>query len=199
MNKVVKLVNDWAKFEEVHPDGEMVDFCRYILIKDREGNNGYTTQDKLDPQDLYSKFSKLVGRIAKIHMNLSLAILKEYNINSFEDFPFLHSIAMLGNPRKTDVITANYIELSSGLLIIDRLKKNGWIIENNNETDKRSKRISLSTKGKKVFKEVQVRMSEFNQQCFGAISDDDISLCMRLMSPIEKTLSTSWTTRKTEK
>ncbi|MEZ2444188.1 MarR family winged helix-turn-helix transcriptional regulator [Chitinophaga sp. RCC_12] len=192
MNKTVDLVNHWAAFEKAHPQGEILDFCRYMLTKKREDKPNQHFLGGAVPPDPHSKLAKLIGRIAKIHVVLSLPILKEHGINSFEDFAFLNSIFKLENPRKTDVINSNFIELSSGLLIIDRLRKNGWISEKDDDADKRSKRLSISSKGKKVLEQVYKRMAELNKQCFGNISDDDIMLCIQLMSPVESALMASW-------
>jgi DNA-binding MarR family transcriptional regulator len=192
MNKTVDLVNHWAAFEKAHPQAEILDFCRYMLTKKSEDKPYSDFLGGAIPPDLHSKLAKLIGRITKIHIVLSLPILKEHGINSFEDFAFLNSILKLENPRKTDVITSNFIELSSGLLIIDRLRKNGWISEKDDEIDRRSKRLLISAKGKKVLEKVYERMAELNLQCFGSIPDDDIMLCIQLMSPIESALTDSW-------
>jgi DNA-binding MarR family transcriptional regulator len=192
MNKTVDLVNHWAVFEKGHPDAEILDFCRYMLVKEREDKEDQEFLGGAVPPDLYSKFAKLIGRITKIHAGLSLPVLKEHGISSFEDFAFLNSVYKLEQPRKTDVINTNFIELSSGLLIIDRLKKNGWISEKGDEVDKRSKRLSILPKGKKVLELVYKRMAELNQQCFGNILDDDIMLCIQLIAPVEAALITSW-------
>lgn len=192
MNKTVELVNHWAVFEKGHPNAEILDFCRYMLVKEREDKEDHEFLGGAIPPDLHSQFAKLIGRIAKIHTGLSLPILKEHGISSFEDFAFLNSVYKLEQPRKTDVINTNFIELSSGLLIIDRLKKNGWISEKGDEVDKRSKRLSILPKGKKVLELIYKIMAEFNQQCFGDIADDDIALCIQLIAPLEAALMTSW-------
>lgn len=196
MNRTVDLVNYWAAFEKAHPKAEILDFCRYMLVKEREDKQARGFLGGAVPPDLHSKFAKLIGRITKIHVGLSLPILKEFGVNSFEDFAFLNSIYKLENPRKTDVINTNFVELSSGLLIIDRLKKNKWTIEKNDAIDKRSKRLSISPKGRKVLEQVYKRMAELNQQSFGDIADDDVMLCIQLMSPVEAALTTSWLAKK---
>jgi DNA-binding MarR family transcriptional regulator len=192
MNKTVDLVNHWGVFEKGHPDAGILDFCRYMLIKEREDKEDKEFLGGAIPPDLHSKFAKLIGRITKIHIALSLPVLKEHGISSFEDFAFLNSVYKLEQPRKTDVINTNFIELSSGLLIIDRLKKNGWISEKNDEVDKRSKRLSILPKGKKVLEQVYERMAGLNRQCFGNIPDDDIALCIQLIAPMEAALMASW-------
>jgi DNA-binding MarR family transcriptional regulator len=192
MNRTVDLVNQWAVFEKDHPDAGILDFCRYMLVKEREDKENQEFLGGAVPPDLHSKFAKLIGRITKIHAVLSLPVLKEHGISSFEDFAFLNSVYKLEQPRKTDVINTNFIELSSGLLIIERLKKNGWISEKGDEFDKRSKRLSILPKGEKVLELVYKRMAELNQQCFGDIPDDDIVLCIQLIAPVEAALMTSW-------
>jgi DNA-binding MarR family transcriptional regulator len=192
MNSTVELVNQWAAFEKEHPGAAITDFCRYMLIKEKQQAEDPGFLGGVIPPDLHSRFAKLIGRINKIHVSVSLPLLREYAINSFEDFAFLNSINKLERPRKTDVINSNFVELSSGLLIIGRLKKNGWISEKGDETDKRSKRLSLSTKGRKVLEQVYKRIGELNKQCFKDLSDDDIMICLKLLSPIEAALTTTW-------
>lgn len=191
-NRTVELVNHWADFEKTHPDASMLDFCRYMLIKEREDNADEQFLGGVVPPDLYSKLAKLVGRISKMHAGLVLPILKENGISSFEDFAFLNSVFNLKQPRKTDVINSNFIELSSGLLILDRLKKNGWISEKEDDADKRSKRLSILPKGKKLLEVVYKRMAVLNKECFGNIPDDDIMLCVKLIGPAEASLMALW-------
>jgi DNA-binding MarR family transcriptional regulator len=192
MNKTIDLVNHWGEFEKGHPGAEILDFCRYMLVKERANKDDEEFLGGAVPPDLHSQFAKLVGRIAKIHTGLSLPVLKEHGISGFEDFAFLNSVYKLEQPRKTDVINTNFIELSSGLLIIDRLIKNGWISEKSDEIDKRSKRLSILPEGKKVLELVYKRMAELNQQCFGDIPDDDLMLCIQLIAPVESALMISW-------
>jgi hypothetical protein len=81
------------------------------------------------PADKASLLIKLMGRISRLHTLQALAAFKESGLNSFDEFLYLSSVAYMTNPKKTDVISAHFNELSSGLLILDRLKKSGLILE----------------------------------------------------------------------
>ena len=66
-----------------------------------------------------------------------------------------------GQQRKTDLIANNHMEMSSGIEIIRRLLKNGWISEEWNPEDRRSKYVSISAAGKRLIGEWQLQVDEF--------------------------------------
>jgi hypothetical protein len=88
----------------------------------------------------------------------------------------LNDIAANDEPKKTEVIFANFNELSSGLLILDRLKKAGLITE----------------KGTAVLRECYLKLNEINHAIFEEMPEDDMLLCVQLLSPTESRISTKW-------
>jgi predicted transcriptional regulator len=195
MNKTAVLVKEWAEFEERYPEATIEDFCRFFLISKREKEKqGFL--GGIVPPDLESILAKIMGRIAKLHMAYAAPALKECGINNFEDFMFLNSVYKLREPRKTEVIYQNFNELSSGLLIIDRLKKSGFITEENDKEDKRSKRLKTTEAGVEILKKCYGRMFDLNKLFFNDISVDDMQLCIQLITPVEVKFSALWLQHK---
>lgn len=192
MNKTVELVNEWGNFEKEHPDAHILDFCRYMLGKQTENAGKENYLGGAIPPDHFSQVAKMLGRISKIHASVALPLLKKHGINSFEDFAFLNTIYRMGQPRKIDVINSNFVELSSGLLILERLKKSRWIDEKTDDNDKRSKRLNILPKGKEVLEQVYKHMAVLNQQCFGVVPADDLALCVLLLGPVEAAMAELW-------
>ena len=129
MNKAVELLNRWASYEEENPKADLVQFCQAYLVSQQPKTSLATFWQSPVPPNKASMLIKLIGRISKLHTLHALAAFKECGLNSFDEFLYLSSIAYMTNPKKTDVITAHFSELSSGLLILDRLKKSGLILE----------------------------------------------------------------------
>jgi DNA-binding MarR family transcriptional regulator len=192
MNKTVELVNAWGQYEATHPNATIDDFCHsYIMGKRAIEKNKKAFAGNVPP-DTYSKIAKLVGRIAKLHSAYAILILKECGLNSLDEFLYLSSIAKMESPKKTKVIYENFNELSSGLLILERLKDKCVVVEEGDEGDKRSKRLKLSKKGITLLNQCYKQMGMLNEWFFKSISKEDIDLCIHLLSTVEADFSSRW-------
>ncbi|MCB0852054.1 MAG: winged helix DNA-binding protein, partial [Bacteroidetes bacterium] len=96
-----------------------------------------------------------------------------------------NNIENLEKPKKIDVINANFNELSSGLLILERLKKKNLLADSPDPDDKRSRLISLTTEGKEKLYNCYKLLGKLNQVIFKEMKADDILLCIKLLKPIE--------------
>ena len=86
--------------------------------------------------------------------------------------------------------------LSSGLLIIDRLKKYGYVVETNDTEDKRSKRLTLTPAGLMILQNCYKQMEELGNLFFDTLSEDDMRLCIQLLKGIEIRFSDLWPKHK---
>jgi predicted transcriptional regulator len=198
MNKTVELVNAWAEYEMTYPNATIDDFCHAYIMKRKAIEKSEKAFAGIIPPDSYSKMAKMIGRISKMHSTYALIFLKECGLNSLDEFLYLSSIAKLQAPRKTKVIYENFNELSSGLLILDRLKSKGFIIEKDAEDDKRSKLLKLSPKGTALLNKCYKQMGILNEWFFKNVSKEDIDLCIHLLSDVEAGFSERWLEDKTK-
>ena len=196
MNKTVELVNNWGDFEQKHPKGNIEDLCRHYLAKQ--------AQQKVDGQlvgGVVPSFSeglllKIIGRIQKLNMNYANLALKGTDLNQIEEFGVMQTIKKDKNPRKTDVIYANLLELSSGTDMLTRLKKRGLITEYDDKEDKRSKRIVLTEKGEETIEAAKLRIFKNAKLLMNDLSEDDKALCIQLLKNIEIKFSELWQKHK---
>lgn len=192
MNKMVELLNLWASYEEQNPKADIAQFCQAYLVSQEPKTNPATFWHSPVPPDQVSLLIKLMGRITKLHTLQSIAAFKECGLNSFEEFLYLSSVAYMANPKKTDVISAHFNELSSGLLILDRLKKAGLIQEQGDELDKRTKRLTITNKGQTQLEACYRKLKEVNELCFGELAEEQVDLCVHLLQPVEASLVKQW-------
>lgn len=198
MNKTVELVNAWGEYEALHPNATIDDFCHAYIMGKRASEKSKKAFAGIVPPDTYSKIAKMIGRIAKLHSTYAIIVLKECGLNSLDEFLYISSIAKTEAPKKTKVIYENFNELSSGLLILDRLKKKGFVIEEGDEEDKRSKRLKLSKKGNALLTKCYQQMGNLNEWFFKNISKEDLDLCIHLLSDVEVNFSSRWLEDKTK-
>ena len=198
MNKTVELVNEWAAFEENHPNEGLDAFCRHYLISKREKEGGNKFLGGIVPPKKPSMLTKLLVKIVRIHnVYLNLAT-KDVGIKQAEEFYFLSVIKNLKLPRKTEVIYHTVNELSNGLNILNSLIKQGYITEENDEDDKRSKRVSITTKGEKILLVCYEKIQMVSELMFLELSDDDILLCIQLLKNVELKFSGQWLQHKSK-
>lgn len=191
-NKTVALVNEWALFEEQHPNAEIADFCRFYLSR----------QDHLLPnKDLVGGvippfndglMMKIIGRIGKLNMYYSNLALKDTPLNQIDEFGLLVTIRQEKNPKKTEAIYSNLFELSSGTDILNRMLKKGLIREEIDEEDKRAKRISLTEKGEEAYQLCLQRVTKNATMMTSQLGQDEKKLIIHLLKDIEIKFSALW-------
>jgi DNA-binding MarR family transcriptional regulator len=192
MNKTVELVNRYAEFEESYPDAGIGDFCRHYIASQRNKESLGNLFDGEIPPRADIILTKLMDRIARIHMIYIQIAMKGMKIRHFEEFSLLSAIANLKNPRKTEVIYHTINELSTGLNLLAVMKKRGYINEQDDSEDKRSKRLSLTSKGKKILEGCYERFSKIPELLFKGINNEDIQLCIQLLKNVDLKFSKKW-------
>lgn len=96
--------------------------------------------------------------------------LKDTELKGLHDFTFLATLVSAGDLRKTDLIATNMLEFSPGMEVIRRLLRNGFIEDYDNPEDGRSRRVSITEKGKKVFEQALLQMEKVNRIVAGNLS-----------------------------
>lgn len=188
MNKTVLLVNEWASFEESHPNADLDEFCRYYLTKQRsERDMGKPFNGQGVPPTAKTFLIKLLGYIVRVfetYMKNALSDVPE--IRQPEDFYFLNSINFRGECRKTDVITGFLLGLSTGIDVLNRLLDNGLIAERTDPEDKRAKLVSITELGQTVLFKCYARAQKVSEIVFSSLSDDDAKLVAQLLKGVEQ-------------
>jgi DNA-binding MarR family transcriptional regulator len=192
MNKTAELVNYYAAFENSHPDSSIEDFCRYHLAsKGNKETLGNLFDGEIPPRsDII--ITKLIDRIARIHMIYIQIAMKGMKIRHFEEFSLLSAIANLKAPRKTEVIYHTINELSTGLNLLAGMRKRGYLDERDDPEDKRSIRLSLTPKGKKILDGCYKRFAKIPELLFKDMKEEDILLCIQLLKNVDLRFSRVW-------
>ena len=185
MNKTVFLVNAWAGFEEKNPTAGIADFCRHFLNEEKKQNKTGPFLGGMVPPGTKGTLARLIGRIAKLNTLNIESHLMAAGIKSLEEFQFLNTIHYIKSAKKTDVIYRNFVELSTGLLILNRLKAKRFIVETADVDDQRTKRLSLTDTGFELLKKCRTQMQSSHQLFFSEMAEEDIETCTTLLSGLE--------------
>ncbi len=192
MNKTVEIVQQWVDFEAKNPAGTLEDFCRTYL-SEKEKNKSMT-QDLPSSSDCKLTYSltKVINRLSKLWMYFTLNAMKPMGLSSFDEFVFLYTVEQSKSIRKKDLIYMHFIEISSGLLVIERLIKKGFLKERTDDLDKRSKQVSLTQKGNDTLKTCDVALSKVAESLYGEMPEEEMQLCIQYLSPVENSIAQKW-------
>ena len=72
--------------------------------------------------------------------------------STFMDYQFLFVLAEHGEMTKSQIISYNFMEMSTGVEVVKRLIKHEWLSEKENPKDKRSKLVSITEEGNELVK-----------------------------------------------
>lgn len=187
MNKTVFLVNEWAEFEQNHPDAGIEEFCRYYLTLQRSkkemGQNFAGGAVPPVPKSFLMKLIGFIGRVSMAYYDRSFESIPE--IKQKDDFFFLNIIKNSGDSRKTDVINQHMLGLSTGIDTLNRLLAQELITEHPDPTDKRAKLLRITPKGIEVLYKCYHAAQKVNEIILHDMSDDDVQLCIQLLRGVE--------------
>jgi len=198
MNKTVELVNEWAGFEQRHPDADIGDFCRHYLISQREKDRKMPLEGGDIPWHPNGLLLKMMGRINKLNLIFAAKALEGTGVDQLEEFGMLLTVRRLKTPRKTEIIYANIFELSSGTDMLNRLREKGFIKEYADKEDRRSKRVSLTPAGEKTISLCAERMQKCAGMMLADMNEEDIKLCTQLLKNVEIKFAALWQQHKSD-
>lgn len=187
MNKTVQLVNEWAAYEQQHSNADLEDFCRYYLTVQRSkrevGPNFAGGGVPPHPKSFLMKLIGFLCRASSVFYEKAFAHIPE--IRQKEDFYLLNIILNKDESRKTEVIIAQMLGMTTGIDTLNRLLAAGLIQERPDPTDKRAKLLSITEQGREVLGRCYVAAQKVNDAILYGLSDEDIRLCIQLLREVE--------------
>lgn len=146
MTELVKLITAWEDYVQKNRNASATEFCMYFLAKESNAE----LFGGLTPPDLDTVFAKLIGRLAGMHTAYSKMALQEMPGFELEWFYFLNAVYQLKEVKKTRVIQYNFTEQTTGIDILNKLTRLGYISERTDPDDRRAKLVRITSEGEKA-------------------------------------------------
>ena len=157
LNLIIDILTELDTFQKIQPSTQtsLEDFRLYLNQKAYEKETPRNLSDKfeLEVNDLENEIAKQVIMLGRYSKHLIKKSLENHRDLVNEDFTYLFRLMDYPSLTKMQLIEKNAHEKQSGIEIIKRLVRNGLFEETPDKDDKRSTRISVTEKGKKVFTE----------------------------------------------
>jgi DNA-binding MarR family transcriptional regulator len=112
-------------------------------------------------------------------------VLRESHLQTPDEFSFLITLMTYESLSKSELITKQVMEKTSGSEVIRRLIKRGLIVESADEDDKRSVRVSITRAGREEILKILPLMSKVSNIVVGNLSNKEINTLSYLLKKLD--------------
>ncbi|MBO6200728.1 MAG: winged helix-turn-helix transcriptional regulator [Chryseobacterium sp.] len=135
------------------------------------------------PESVISTLIVHLNRYAKTYSKSAIA---DSDFNTQEEFIYLINLKAFGTMTKMELIKKNLQDKSTGILIINRLIKQGWIEQTNSETDKRSKVLRITDKGHLALENQMEKIRNATNIVTGDLNHSEKMELIRILDKLDK-------------
>jgi DNA-binding MarR family transcriptional regulator len=142
----------------------------------------HSQKEKRTPPNNISILLVLMYRYVRVYIKKAL---KDSPIQTADEFSFLITLTTYESMTKTELITSQIMEITSGTEIIKRLLKQELIREFADPVDKRSVRVAITDKGKKELSATFPGMNVVAKIVIGSLSQPEIKTLYYLLNKLD--------------
>jgi DNA-binding MarR family transcriptional regulator len=124
----------------------------------------------------------MMNRYAKWYIK---KVLKDSLLQTPDEFSFLISLMTYDSLSKSELITKQIMEKTSGTEIINRLVKRGMIFETADQNDKRSIRVSITRSGREEILRILPLMTNVTEIVVGNLGVEEINTLSYLLKKLD--------------
>jgi MarR family transcriptional regulator, lower aerobic nicotinate degradation pathway regulator len=161
------------------------DWMFQSFLKAKGEKNETKERDYADGNEKNINLSVLIGTLFRYVKSYSKKVFETSAVQTIDEFTYLAILLNDGNMSKSELISRNVHEKTTGMEIIRRLINHNFIIQTNDPNDKRSQIIAITDTGKieifKLFKE----MSKVSTIVSGNLSNQEKTILSYLLEKLD--------------
>jgi DNA-binding MarR family transcriptional regulator len=124
----------------------------------------------------------LMNRYAKWYIK---KVLRGSLLQTPDEFSYLITLMTYDSLNKSELITKQIMEKTSGIEVINRLVKRGMIFETANQNDKRSIRVSITQSGREEILRILPLMTKVTEIVVGNLNAEEINTLSYLLKKLD--------------
>jgi len=161
---IIKDIVNWLEEYQKEEYTDELSLESFILwLNSRLFSDSYAEKSKQSSEMLDMELSFLLVMQSRYYKTYAKRVLGESELTSPDGFSFLYHLSHTDSFRKMELIKMHHLEPPSGIEVLKRLLKKGFIAESDDAEDKRAKRITITEKGKKELQSIMPKMKEVFQ------------------------------------
>jgi len=156
--------------------------CQELVMREISGENkGWFRDEYRNAASDISILIVLMNRYAKSYIK---KVLIGSNLQTPDEFSFLITLMTYDNLTKSELITKQVMEKTSGTEVLRRLIKKGMIAEAADKNDKRSIRVSITQLGSEEIIKMLPLMSKVTKIVVGNLTSEEINTLSYLLKKL---------------
>jgi DNA-binding MarR family transcriptional regulator len=184
MKTVINLLEKFQEYsEKTSQEPNLHDFGVWLQATQRD-NSRYTFDKRGIPVD--PMIGYYLGNLMGFSEAWSKLALESLPLKSLTDFGILKYVEQHKNPTKRMVAKHALAEETTIFEAIKRLIKIGLLSESANPDDKRSKLVSLTTKGQKVTNFATEKVFNLSRLLVGDLSEEEKQSLLSILEKLQK-------------
>lgn len=132
-----------------------------------------------------SIISTLLVHMNRFAKNYSKAAMKHSEFSTQDEFIYLINLRAFGEMTKMDLIKKNRHDKPAGMQIINRLIHQGWVVQTDSEKDRRSKLISITTRGIETLEANMDKIRQATAIICGNLNNNEKNQLIYLLQKLE--------------
>lgn len=189
---IKQLIADFEVFKQEKPN-QNIDYNTFVEYLCRKPNQkktkapvDYSQQTAFSPYETPEiSIGTYITSLFRYAKNYTKAALENTPFGTIDDFGFAASLLQQESLTKTELIHLHLMEITSGTEVIKRLKKHGIIYEFNDPLDRRSKRVALTSQGRRAIIQSFNRMNTAAEIISGDLNTTEKQQLLSLMDKLK--------------
>jgi DNA-binding MarR family transcriptional regulator len=145
-------------------------------------NKGWFNDEYRNTKSDISILIVLMSHYAKWYIK---KVLRDSNLQTPDEFSFLITLMTYDSLSKSELITKQVMEKTSGTEVIRRLIRRGLVVESADDNDKRSIRVSITRSGREEILRILPLMSKVTRIVAGNLSSEEINTLSYLLKKLD--------------
>ncbi|SFW52051.1 DNA-binding transcriptional regulator, MarR family [Sinomicrobium oceani] len=185
---IISLAESYEKSPEYNRYGPGVaGFKKWIYLTEKSAEEPEPYwEGKENGRSAESVINTLLVHLNRYAKTYSKSAIYDSDFSTQEEFIYLINLMAFGPMTKMQLIKKNIQDKSAGMQIIRRLLKYGWVEQKKSADDKRSRVITLTSKGKDTLEQQMNKIRTATNIVTGNLSHPEKMELIRLLDKLDK-------------
>jgi MarR family transcriptional regulator, lower aerobic nicotinate degradation pathway regulator len=189
LKNTIDLVAQFEKENENHSFSSDIDGFKSWIVNQSTSQADFSIiewEGKGNGRSAESVISTLLVHLNRYAKNYSKSAIFNSDFSTQDEFIFLINLKTFGEMSKMELIKKNIQDKPTGMQIISRLIKQGWVEQKSAEIDKRSKIISITTLGEIILENQMNNIREATKIVSGNLTENEKLQLIYLLNKLEE-------------
>ncbi|WP_028122632.1 MarR family winged helix-turn-helix transcriptional regulator [Epilithonimonas tenax] len=185
---VIQLLEDFEleNKDHIYPS-DVEGFKKWISDqKDRKLKEEPIWEGKENGRSAEGVISTLLVHMNRYAKTYSKSAIADSDFHTQDEFSYLINLRAFAGMTKMELIKRNIHDKSSGILIINRLIKKGWIEQTDSDTDKRSKVLRITDEGTMALDQQMEKIRNASKIVTGNLNQSEKMELIRILSKLDQ-------------